>query len=197
MPPKPIIDTKDVLAVALSIVRDNGIENINARSVAKALNCSTKPLFRLYKNMGELKQDLFFQMNKYCSDYLQEYAGFHKDYIGVALRYISFAEEEPNLFKALFMSNTITKTTLATMPMDQDIEGLLNEISKTAEVNKQEAQAIYQKMWLLSHGIASIVATNGGLLETQEVKAVLIDAFRGFVLSVKCGGQNNVISRRC
>lgn len=192
MPPKPIIDTKDVLVAALSIVRDNGIENINARSIAKTLNCSTKPLFRLYKNMDELKQDLFVQMNKYCSDYLQEYLGFNKDYIGVALRYISFAKIESNIFKALFMSNAITKATVYSMLMDKDIDGLLNEISTTATVTMQEAQAIYQKMWLLSHGIASLIATNGDLFETEEVKDILIDAYQGFVMSVKCRGQSNV-----
>lgn len=192
MPPKPIIDTKDVLVAALSIVRENGIENINARSVAKTLNCSTKPLFRLYKNMDELKQDLFAQMNKYCSDYLQEYSGFNKDYIGVALRYISFAKIESNIFKALFMSNAITKATVFGMLMDKDIDGLLNEISTTATVTMQEARAIYQKMCLLSHGIASLIATNGNLFEREEVKGILLDAYQGFVMSVKCGGQSNV-----
>lgn len=194
MPPKPIVSKEDVFAAALSLVRSSGMESVNARSVAEVLGCSTKPLFRLYKNMDELKQDLFSQINQHCSHYLREYAGFHKDYIGVALRYISFAKDEPNLFKALFMSNAMTKKTLASMPMDQGIEGLLNEIATTAEISKQEAQAIYQKMWLLSHGIASMIATNGDLFETQEVKGILIDAYQGFVLSAKRGGQNNVVS---
>lgn len=192
MPPKPIVSKEDVFAAALSLVRSNGMESVNARSVAEVLCCSTKPLFRLYKNMEELKQDLFSKINQYCSDYLQQFPDFHKDYIGVALRYISFAKDEPNLFRALYMSNAMTKTTLANMPMDQDIEGLLTEISSTAELSKPQAQAIYQKMWLLSHGIASIIATNGDLFESEEVKAILTDAYEGFVLSVKCKGESNV-----
>lgn len=189
MPPKPIVSKEDVFAAALSLVRSSGMENVNARSVAEVLGCSTKPLFRLYKNMDELKQDLLTQINQYCSNYLQECPGFPRDYMGVALRYICFAKEEPNLFKALFMSSAITKTTLENMLMDQDIEGLLNEIAKTAVISKQKAQAIYQKMWLLSHGIASIIATNGDLFETREINSILTDAYQGFVLSAKHGGQ--------
>lgn len=191
MPPKPIIDTADVLTAALSIVRNNGIENINARSLAKVLNCSTKPLFRLYKNMDELKHDLFFQMNKYCSNYMQEYSQFNTDYIGVALRYISFAKIEPNIFKALFMSNTITQATISNMLIDKDIKGLLNEISTTEKVNEQDAQAVYKRMWLLSHGIASLIATNGDLFEMEEVKSILVNTYQGIVMSLKYGGKNN------
>lgn len=191
MPPKPIIDTSDVLTAALSIVRNDGIENINARSVANALNCSTKPLFRLYKNMDELKQDLFCQMNKYCSDYLKEYSGFNQDHIGVALHYIKFAKIEPNIFKALFMSNAITQDTISNMLIDKDIEGLLNEISATEKVSTREAQVVYKRMWLLAHGIASLIATNGDLFQMEEVKSILSDTYQGIVMSVKYGGKTN------
>lgn len=191
MPPKPIVSKEDVFAAALSLVHRSGMESVNARSVAELLGCSTKPLFRLYQNMDELKQDLFSQINRYCSDYMHGYAGFHNDYIGVALRYINFAEEEPNLFKALFMSNAMTQTTVANMMTDQDIAGLLNEISADAEVSRREAQAIYKKMWIFSHGIASLMATNGGIFKIKEVRLILEEAYQGFVLSVKCEGENH------
>lgn len=189
MPPKPVACKEDIFAAALSIVRSNGLESVNARSIAQALGCSTKPLFRLYKNMDELKQDVLAQINRYCSDYLHALSDFNRDYIGVALRYISFAKEEPYLFKALFMSNTITQATIDNMLIDDDIEGLLNEISTTAQVNRQQARRIYKRMWLLSHGIAAIIAANGDIFELEETESILNDAWQGFVLSVKCGGS--------
>lgn len=192
MPPKPIIDTNDVLIAALSIVRKDGIESINARSVAKALNCSTKPLFRLYKNMDELKQALFCHMNKYCSDYLKAYSGFNQDYIGVAWHYIKFAQIEPNIFKALFMNNAITQETISNMLIDKDIKGLLNEISVTEKISTSNAQVVYKRMWLLAHGMASLMATNKDLFQMEEVKSILSDTYQGIVMSVKYGGKANV-----
>ena len=99
-----------------------------------------------------------------------------------------FAQEEPNLFKALFMSQTMTQATLARMLADRDIEGLLKEISVNAQITLPEARRVYQKMWLLSHGIASILATNNDSFALEEARDILLDAYRGFILSIKCGG---------
>lgn len=195
MPPKPIISTEDILSAALALVKNEGIESVNARSLADMLGCSTKPLFRLFKNMDELKQELLLRINKYCSDYLLEYKDFDKDYIGAALRYISFANNEPNLFKALFMSGKITKTTISDMLTDNDIEKLLDEISATSEISKNDAKTVYKKMWLLSHGIASIMATNAGSIKLEDAEEILKDAYRGFVLSIHYGGKGNATSK--
>ena len=58
MPPIPIITKQDIIDAGIQLIRENGISSVNARSLAKSLNCSTKPLFRVYKNMEELKKDI-------------------------------------------------------------------------------------------------------------------------------------------
>lgn len=195
MPPKPIISKEDILSTALTLVRADGIESVNARSLADLLGCSTKPLFRLFKNMEELKQELLSLINKYCSDYLLEYKDFDKDYIGAALRYISFANNEPNLFKALFMNGKITRTTISDMLTDNDIEKLLDEIANNSEISKNDAKEVYKKMWLLSHGIASIMATNPSSIKLEDAEEILKDAYRGFLLSIRYGGEGNATSK--
>lgn len=192
MPPKPILSREAVLDAALSLVRHSGMECVNARGLAELLGCSTKPLFRLYKSMEALKQDLLSRSNQYCSAYIQGYADLHTDYIGVALRYISFAKEEPNLFKALFMSQGLTRATLAHMMADEDIAGLLDKISADAQITRREAQIIYQKMWVYAHGLASLAATNGDLFALEEARAGLVDAYQSFVLWARQGGQSHV-----
>ena len=58
MPPKTIISKEDVLNASLTLIRNEGAERLNARNLAKQLNCSTNPIFRIYKNMEELKKDV-------------------------------------------------------------------------------------------------------------------------------------------
>lgn len=188
MPPKPRIDTSDVVTAAVSIVRNDGIEHVNARSIAKVMHCSTKPLFRLYKSMDELKQDVFMQMNIYCSTYLREDINIHQDSIGLAMRYIRFAKMEPNIFKALFMNHAITQATISTMLIDDDIKGLINEIASRESLSKKQAQEVYKRMWLLSHGIASLLATNRDVFELDEVESMLTDTYRGIVMLLQNGG---------
>ena len=45
MPPKVKITKEDIIQKALEIVRTNGEQALNARSIASALNCSTQPVF--------------------------------------------------------------------------------------------------------------------------------------------------------
>ena len=58
MPPKPLTNKEAILRAAISIVREQGMEGINARSIASVLNRSTKPLFRVYENMGKSIKDI-------------------------------------------------------------------------------------------------------------------------------------------
>lgn len=58
MPPKSKINKQDILTSSLEIIRKSGFEEVNARSIAKEMNCSTNPIFRVYKNMDELKEEL-------------------------------------------------------------------------------------------------------------------------------------------
>ncbi len=48
---KSIIDKETLLKVALKMVEENGIESINARSLAKAAGISTKPIYRIYTSL--------------------------------------------------------------------------------------------------------------------------------------------------
>lgn len=57
------------------------------------------------------------------------------------------------------------------MLADSDIEGLLKEISINAQIALAEARRVYQKMWLLSHAIASLLATNSDSFALEEAEA--------------------------
>ena len=58
MPPKSKINRSDVLNVAFQLTQKKGINYINARNIAKELNCSTTPIFRVYSCMEELIDEL-------------------------------------------------------------------------------------------------------------------------------------------
>ena len=72
MPPTPIITKQDILNAGIQLIRENGIRSVNARSLAKSLSCSTKPLFRIYKNMEELKKDIKKELDIYYNDFMEK-----------------------------------------------------------------------------------------------------------------------------
>ena len=49
------ITRERVISSAFTELKENGWENWNARKIAKRAGCSTMPLFRLFKNMDEIR----------------------------------------------------------------------------------------------------------------------------------------------
>ena len=58
MPPKVKVTKEEIIAAALEILRQKGMEAVNARAVAAALGCSTQPIFSNYSSMGALQHDV-------------------------------------------------------------------------------------------------------------------------------------------
>jgi predicted aldo/keto reductase-like oxidoreductase len=59
MPPKQKFTKEDILETAFAIVREQGIENLNVRNIARRLDSSTQPVFSFFENMAELKTAVF------------------------------------------------------------------------------------------------------------------------------------------
>ena len=58
MPPKQRITREMILERSFDMFCREGMEAVNARSVAKALNCSTQPIFSYFSGMDDLKTSL-------------------------------------------------------------------------------------------------------------------------------------------
>ena len=70
MPPKPKITKEMVIDAAFELARETGAENINARTVAKKLHCSTQPVMYHFATMEELKKAAYAKADRYHSEYL-------------------------------------------------------------------------------------------------------------------------------
>ena len=53
-----LITKENIVKGAVKLINDNGWLNLNARSLAKHLGISTKPLYRIYNNMDEIKKEV-------------------------------------------------------------------------------------------------------------------------------------------
>ncbi|MCH5263352.1 MAG: TetR/AcrR family transcriptional regulator, partial [Lachnospiraceae bacterium] len=56
---KETITKEEILNAAFQMTRENGFSNVSARTLAAKAGCSTQPIFRVYKNMEELGNDLY------------------------------------------------------------------------------------------------------------------------------------------
>lgn len=186
MPPKPKITKDMIIDAAFEVVRETGAENINARTVAKKLKCSTQPVMYHFATIEELKKAAYAKADCYHSEYLMRIEGPHKGVmLGIGLNYIRFAVEEPHLFRFLFQSNYFTGTTLLEMIDADELAPVLLATQGAVGGRIDQVKQIFTTVFLFVHGYASILANNSLQYDEELVKSHLERAYRGSILALQ------------
>ena len=97
---------QDVVQVAYEIVKEEGLEGINARKIAKKLNSSVHPIFNHFENIEELKKAVVEKIVETYHSYMISGKGKEKYYKQMGLSYIQFAKDFPQFFRIMFMNPT-------------------------------------------------------------------------------------------
>ncbi|MBP5279337.1 MAG: TetR/AcrR family transcriptional regulator, partial [Erysipelotrichaceae bacterium] len=91
MPPKTRITREMILDAGLAIIREKGHENLNARSIASYLKCSTQPVLYSFKTVDEIRDAVYEIADSYHSEYIMP-KGTNKDpLLELGLNYVRFA----------------------------------------------------------------------------------------------------------
>ncbi len=188
MPPKPKITKDMVVDAAFEVARETGAENINARTVAQKLKCSTQPIMYHFATIEELKKAAYAKADFYHSEYLMNIESPHKGVmLGIGLNYIRFAMEEPHLFRFLFQSSSFTGTTLLEMIDAEELAPVLLAMKRAVGGSIDQAKEIFITIFLFAHGYASIIANNSLEYDEELIKSHLERAYRGAILAVREG----------
>lgn len=179
MPAKKQVTKEDILNAALSILRESGMDAVNARSLAKRLNCSTQPIYCSFRGMDEVKAALSERVKAIYGEFLKAEiekgdVPVHKAY---GLGYIRFAQTEKELFKYLFMRERAQEP-----PMDET-EGITSEvihmIARQNALSYEDAYLFHLELWVFVHGFASMLATSYIDWQWADISAMLTDAYLG------------------
>ena len=180
MSAKTLIKKEDLIKGAIKIIRDKGDLELSARNLAKACNCSTQPIFRLFQNMEDLKNTVYNDVYEIQNKYLSKGQAHQVPFIGVGLSYIEFATKEKNLFKFLFMSPNSKNNNILDMANNDDGKEYIEMIAKATGLSESSSKQIYINTWLIIHGIASMMATTNSELTINEIETIIFDAFKGY-----------------
>ncbi len=178
MPPAQKITKDAIKEEAFRIVQMNGADALNARLLAKNLGCSTQPIFSSYPNMEALYEDVIKKAEELYNIYLSEGLRSVNALKGVGHYYISFAQEEPYLFKALFIDDSRGELH-GVLDGDESYRKIIRSIEHNTGLPVEKCERLYFEYWIFTHGIATMTAT--GMLNFTEKQAsgVLDDAYIG------------------
>ena len=188
MPPKAKITKKMILNTVLDITRETGFETVNARSIAGKLQCSTRPIFTCYENMDELKKDFLDFAYKFYEQYVSDYSN-HANVASILvlpLSYIEFAREETHLFKLLFINDMdLLMVEAKDFYKEVDNEKRAKIFSDTIGVDLEHGKVIFLDLFLYTHGIAVLTATNKVLLDRNSSEKMVTNLLSAFIRQEK------------
>ncbi len=178
MPPKVKTTRDDILRAAVDIVRRDGAQALNARTIASALNCSTQPIFSNFVTMDDLRLAVVKQADALCGDYIRREveSGQFATYKASGMAYIRFAKEEKELFKLLYMRDRTHEDNPPSSELTDQMEAV---VQSNTGLSSADTKLFHLEMWVCVHGIATMVATNFVDLDWELISRVLSDTYLG------------------
>ena len=178
MPPKVKTTKEDILNTAFAIVREQGAQALNARTVAAVLGCSTQPVFSNFATMEELKTAVAQEAEALYQTYLRREtdSGEHPPYKAGGMAYIRFAKEEHELFKLLYMCDRSGED-IPSQP--HSFTQMTDIVRSHMGMDADTANLFHLEMWAYVHGIAAMFATGFLDLNWDLVSKMLTDVYLG------------------
>lgn len=190
MPPKPKIARDMIVEAGFQLLREQGIDALNARSVAARLQCSTQPVMHHFATMDDLKKEVYQKADAFHSDYLMNIDFSSGDpMLSIGLRYIRFAAEEAHLFRFLFQSNQFANTGFLELTTDEALGPMLDLLQSEAELTPQQSQDAFSTLFLTAHGLASLLANNTMPYDEAYCTNILTTVFIGTITAMKGSSQ--------
>ncbi len=172
MPPKQRFNADDIIDAAFNVVRQNGWEGLSARSIAKELGSSTRPIYSYMNSMKNLEEEVVKKALALYYEYLSSEITDDK-WLNQAVGYVRFAIEEKQLFRCI---NDAKHTPLQRDHTRMMWESLGSELSDYEPFKKMTGSQIGRARvmrWFFLHGLASLICNGWFTLRDVSADTVL------------------------
>lgn len=172
---KIIFDDEMLLEKTYHYIKEKGIEAMNARNLCKYIGCSTQPLFKNFGSMDGMKARLKVYLHDIYNDFIFKMIK-QEDYLfTISYAYALFALKEPNVFKALFMSDLAGSRTIYEVLHAPHNIGTITSIPKQYNLSKKQAENLYRDVRFYTHGLSCQIACHSILVTEEEMKILIRD----------------------
>ena len=191
MPRSFMFTKEEIVAAAVQLTREKGIDAVSARSLGEKLGASSRPIFSYFKSMDEVKEAISESATEIYNGYIETEikSGRYSSYKANCMAYIRFAKEEKELFKMLFLTDTSFEDASDENDDENEIEEvkpLVKILQKQLNLSRENAELFFSETWVTVHGIAAMLATNDLDWSESYILNVLNDVFTG----IKYGIEN-------
>lgn len=186
MPAKAKVTKEMIVNAAFEIAKEVGAENINARTVSQKLDCSTQPVLYHFERIEDVRIAAHKKGREFHINYVTNLRGkYERPMLEMGMRYIQFAVEEKNLFRFLFHSNYYTNGCLSDWLTEENLGSVFSVLKIQAKVDNQQSYSIFSQIFLVTHGIASLLANNAIIYDEAYCIKALSNAYFGTMYLMK------------
>ncbi len=187
MPPKCKFTREEIIQAALTIARSEGASAVTARALGAKLGSSSKPIFSVFENMEEVQAEVLKAAKALYAGYIHTGLQQTPAFKGVGTQYVLFAIREPKLFRLLFMTEQPQKPPVSgILPIiDESYDKILQLVMDGYCLNEADAKALYRHLWIYSHGIAVLCATNMCSFTAEEIGGMMTEVCRSLLKEIK------------
>ena len=189
MPPKPKFTKEEIVAAALTLVSEKGIEALTARELGNRLGSSARPIFTVFDSMEEVQQAVRAAALKRFESYAEKAMHYTPVFKQVGMQMILFAVEEPKLYQLVYMSENAGATEF------EDIVDRLGDVARLCVdviqrdygLSKETAKALFEHVWIYTFGIGALCATGMCRFSQDEIIQMLGQDFMAVLFYAKSG----------
>ncbi len=180
MPPKTRFTNEDIIAAAFAVLRQNGWDEVSARSIAKALKSSTTPIYTYLKSMKNLESELIKESLLVMRQY-QQRVDTGDQLLNKGVGYILFAMNEKFLFRFIHDENRMALYVKLGEGIWYDDLNMLSQYPLMGSFSDKQKEKFLFSNWIFSHGLASLINNSlhhyiRELKSEQEITAFLSEA---------------------
>lgn len=193
MPPKAKFSREEIIEAALNIVRTESFDALTSRALGAKLGSSARPIFTVFQNMEEVQQAVIEAAKARYKNYVQKGLKENPAFKGVGTQYILFAVNEPKLFQLLFMTEQGQIPDLSSvLPLIEDsYEQILLSIQNDYGMKGALAERLYHHLWIYTHGIATLCATQTCRFTGDEISEMMTEVFISLLKNMRAGKNND------
>lgn len=169
---KKEIDKQRILDAAYKLAVRGGIESLTARNIAKAVNCSTQPIYLEFENMQDLRNQVLARISdELKSNTLQQnFTG--EPLIDLDLSYLYFAKEHVDLFRTMFVDGKFGNQMIVDTLMGLGIEKFKQQFD-AEQYSDERLKHIVIANWIAATGLATLLINKMANFTQAQMVSVL------------------------
>ena len=183
MPPKARVTKEMVTEASFEIIRVNGHENLNVRSIAEHLGCSTQPVLYYFKTVDEIREAAYQKADEYHTAFIMSREADSDPMLTLGLNYVKFGFAEKHLFRFLFQTNQFGGMDVEALINVPELLGVLKMMAEGLKCDVDEARGLFLSFFCAAHGLASLLANNSMDYDEEQCAGMLKDIYYGMVAS--------------